>query len=293
LIEVTSAAGIGVGANKRDEDWQNTRVGSWIDAKAGDEVTFTPDAVPLSDWNEDVQVLGEPRWWLDFIAARLAREVPLPAEAAERTRLLDRAMHDLFGTAPTAKEIADFVGDRKSDALDSLAKRLFHRPDAHAWAGPLASGPTKFRVLPADPDAAKKPRIANNPGRYTLGDHVRLIVSRRPDGERVVNEARIQFYSPDPAKPAPGKPHPLKLPDGYNTWAAGWVRGETVLWALQKGKVQRYDFTNPAEVKETTIEEPANLDKVPKPILDALRAALDTTAESKPAAETPTKRQRR
>jgi hypothetical protein len=180
-----------------------------------------------------------------------------------------------------------FVADRKPDALDSAAKSLFHYPGLHAWAGPLTSGPTKFRVLPADPDAARKPRTASNPGRYTLGDLVRLEVSRRRFFERIVNEAAIHFYSRDPNAAAPGKPVALKLPDGYNTWAAAWERGATVLWVLQKGSVRSYDFTNPAQVQETTLEEPANFDKVPKPILDALRAALDMPGTLKPAPALP------
>ena len=69
FVEVT-AAGIGVGANKDDEDWQGTRVGSWVEAKEGDEVTFTPDSVPASDWNEPPPLDGEPGWWLDFISRR-------------------------------------------------------------------------------------------------------------------------------------------------------------------------------------------------------------------------------
>jgi hypothetical protein len=263
-----TAAGIGVGKkNKNDEDGQNTRVGSWIDAKAGDDVTFTPDAVPLNDGNEDLALDGEPRWWLDHISARLSRHLPFPADADARLRLLHCVAIEVLGTS-VSKEMNDaFVADTTPTALDSLAKRLFHRPGLHAWAGPLTSGPTKFRVLPADPDAAKKPRTASNPGRYTLGENARLVVSRRPDGERIVNEASIQFFSPDPTKPAPGEPHEIKLPDGYDTWAAAWVRGATVLWVLQKGNVRSYDFTNPAQVKETTLQEPADLDKVPKPIL--------------------------
>ena len=274
FVEVI-AAGIGVGANKNDEDWQETRVGSWVEAKEGDEVTFTPDSVPASDWNEAPPRDGEPGWWLVFIAERLNRELPLPTAADERTHLLDRVMRDLFGAAPTAEETTAFTADASPAALDSLAKRLVHRPGLTPFTGALTSGTTKFRVLPADPDAAKKPRTASNPGRYTLGENVRLVVSRRPDGMRIVNEASIQFFSPDPTKPAPGEPHEIKLPDGYNTWAAAWVRGSNVLWVLQKGNVRSYDFTNPAEVKETTLEQPANLEKVPKSILDALRAALD------------------
>jgi hypothetical protein len=274
------ATGIGVGPMNNSEDWQNIQVGSWIEAKAGDVVTVTTRPVPLNDGNE-------PHWWLDFITRRVSRELPLPADAAERTRLLDRAVRDLFGTAPTAEETAAFLADREPTALDSLAKRLAKRPGLTAFSGSLTAGTTKFRVLPVDPDAAKKPRTASNPGRYTLGDNVRLVVTRRPDGERIVNEATIQFFSPDPKADAPGKPVALKLPDGYHTWAAAWVRSSTVLWVLQKGNVRSYDFTNPAQVKETTLEDPANLERVPKPILDALRAALDVPGAPKPAPAAP------
>lgn len=287
FIEV-NAAGIGVGANKNSEDWQNTRVGSWIDAKAGDDVTVTTDPVPLSDWNDKPDVLdGEPRWWLDFIAARLARHLPFPADAEARLRLLHRVAIEVLGTS-VSKEMNDaFVADREPTALDSLALRLFHRPGLHAWAGPLTSGPTKFRVLPVDPQAANKPRTANNPGRYTLGENAVLVVSRRPVEERLVNEAYIQFFSRDPKADPPGKPVKLKLPHGYNTWVAAWMRGGKVLWVRQKGDLRAYDFANPAQVKETTIEEPANLEKVPKPIRDALHAALDLSGAQKPATETP------
>jgi hypothetical protein len=283
-----TAAGIGVGKkNKNDEDWQNTRVGSWLDVKVGDDVTFIPDAVLLSDGKESTALGGEPRWWLDFISARLSRHLPFPADADGRLRVLHRVAIEVLGTSASRAMNDAFVADRKPDALDSVAKSLFHYPGLHAWAGPLTSGPTKFRVLSADPDAAKKPRTASNPGRYTLGDLVRLEVSRRPIGERIVNEATIHFYSRDPKADAPGKPVALKLPDGYNTWAAAWQRGATVLWVLQIGNVRSYDFTNPAQVKETTLEEPANFDKVPRPILDALRAALDVPGTPKPAPALP------
>ncbi|MEX2286164.1 MAG: M56 family metallopeptidase [Planctomycetaceae bacterium] len=283
-----AAASIGVGANKNNEDWQGTRVGSWIEAKEGDDVTFTPAPVSVNGKDDAGRLnLGESSWWLDFITDRLRRDMPLPADAPERGRILDRAIRELFGTAATPEETATFVSDPAPDALDSLAKRLAQRVGITPFTGSLQSGPTKFRVLPVDPDAAKKPRTANNPGRYTLGENARLVVSRRGVGERIVNEARIQFFTPDPKADAPGKPVALKLPDGYNTWAAAWVRGGTVLWVLQKGNVRSYDFTNPAQVKETTLEERANLEKVPKPILDALRAELDLPGAPKPATETP------
>ena len=287
-IEMT-APGIGVGArNKDDEDWRGIRVGSWIDAKVGDEVTFTPSPVSASGQEQDEPLdeaqLNKPlKWWLDFITDRLSLDLPLPADAAERGRILKRATRDLFGNEPTAEEVTAFTIDAAPDALGRLAKRLAQRPGFAPFSGSLTSGTRKFLVLSADPDAATKPRTANNPGRYTLGDHTRLVVTRRPIGERIVNEARIEFYSPDSIKPAPGEPHEIKLPDGYDTWSAAWMRGETVLWVQQKGTVRSYDFTNPAVVKETVIEDPTLGDKVPQPILDALRAALDVPVEPKPA----------
>ena len=246
-----------------------------MEANAGDDVTVTTEPVPLCDWKEVPPADGELGWWRDYIVARLARERPLPAAAAERTRLLYRVAMDLFGTPLGAEENAAFVADREPNALDALAERLVHRAGLTAYSGSLVSGPTKFRVLPADPDAAKRPRTASNPGRYTLSENVRLVVTRRGVGERIVNEASIQFFSPDPAMPAPGEPHELKLPDGYDTWVAAWVRGGTVLWLQETGGgIRRYDFADPARVKEEA-EEP---DKVPADIREALHAALPIPA---------------
>lgn len=71
--------------------------------------------------------------------------------------MLDRAAMELFGTPVSLETNAAFVADTTPGALDALAERLFHRPgpEIHAWAGPLKSGPTTFRVLPADPEASK------------------------------------------------------------------------------------------------------------------------------------------
>jgi hypothetical protein len=54
-----------------------------------------------------------------------------------------------------------------------------------------------------------------------------------------------------------------------------------VLWLTEKDAFHRYDFTSPAQVKTATFEKPANADKVPPPILDALRAALDVPGAPK------------
>lgn len=156
FIEI-SAPGIGVGPVGKREDWKDkdTRVGTWIEAKAGDQVTLTTAPLPLSDWNENPEADGEPHWWLDHIAARLSRHLPFPADKAARELMLYRVAMELFGTPVSLETNAAFVADTTPGALDALAERLFHRPEIHAWAGPLKSGPTTFRVMPADPEATK------------------------------------------------------------------------------------------------------------------------------------------
>ncbi|HKD35710.1 MAG TPA: hypothetical protein VKB78_02890, partial [Pirellulales bacterium] len=285
--------GIGVGANKKNEDWQNASIGSWVEAKPGDDVTITTSPLPLYDWNEKLPEastapIGEPQWWLDFIKAHLALELPLPTDTEERKHLVYRAGMAIFGTPLSAEEINSFVSDRDANALDSLAKRLANRPGTVAFAGDLKSGPTKFRILPADPNAAKKPRVANNSGNYTLGDNASFVVSRRPIGERIANEASIQFSPPDATKPPPAKPFKVALPDGYGTWAAAWERGSNVLWVMQRWGIWSYDFSNPAQIKESSLEHAAAADKVPKAILNALHSAVDfSEMNGPPAASAP------
>ena len=272
FTEVTGA-GIGVGANRDDEDWRGTRVGAWIEAKEGDEVTFTPAPVSANG-KDDGRLRDESRWWLDFITDRLSRDMPLPDDAGERKRLLDRAMRDLFGTAPTPEETATFVADGVPDAMSALANRLAQRAGISPFTGTLQAGETKFRVLAVDLDAAKRPRVATGPGRYTLGDLVRLVIVRKLDGKRYVNEANIRFFSRDPRVEPPGKPHEIKLPDGLLTWAIAWERDSTVLWVAEKGVLRSYDFATPAQVKETRIE-PAGITNVPEPLREALRPAIE------------------
>jgi hypothetical protein len=117
----------------------------------------------------------------------MARKSPLEGRLVdERTRPLDRAMRNLFGAAPTTDATTAFTADASPDALDSLAKRLAQHPGLTPFTRTLTSGTTKFRILPADPEVARKPRPASNPGHYTLGENVRLVVSRRPDGTRII-----------------------------------------------------------------------------------------------------------
>ena len=161
-IQVT-AAGIGLGTNTDDEDSREIRVGFWIDAKAGDEVTFVPDAVSARgkeyiDPSTNVAAPGVPGWWLGFIKDRLRLDLPLPADATERGRILERLIRDLFGSAPTAGELAEFVSDTSPDAHDLLANRLVRRPGFSTFSGLMKSAATTFHVLPADPDAATRSR---------------------------------------------------------------------------------------------------------------------------------------
>jgi hypothetical protein len=152
--------GPGLGLGKYGfHDFKQGDLATWMDAKAGDEVTLTPGPLPLQDWNESTAADGEPRWWLDFITSRLGYMTPLPVDAANRRKLLEQAMRDLFlqNVVPTEEETASFLADTSPQSLATLAERLFHRPGVHAWSGTLQSGPTKFRVLPADPKAPKPP----------------------------------------------------------------------------------------------------------------------------------------
>ena len=144
--EVTGA-GIGVGSQNDAKEAQNIRVGFWVNAKEGDEVTFAPAPVSMNGKARPDAVAD---WWPAFIKDRLSLDAPLPAAAAERRRILDRAMRDLFGTAPTSEETAEFVADRRPDALDALTKRLANRTGVSSFSGTLQSGVTKFRVVRAE-----------------------------------------------------------------------------------------------------------------------------------------------
>src|SRR4029077_16904326 len=167
--------------------------------------------------------------------------------AADREQLIRRVMPDLIGLAPTAEEIAAFVADKSSDPLTAVANRLV--PPIAPFAGDLPAGEIKFRVTAADPDAAKRPRVATGPGRYIIGAHVRLVIEQKPDGNLRANEAHIAFSPTDANAKPPGEPFEIKLPYGRLTWAIAWEPGTTVLWITQKGLVRKIDFTDPADVQ--------------------------------------------
>jgi len=251
--------GLGIGKRSKDrDDWSNVRAGSWILCDAGDEVVFTPGAALLARRDEQPD---NDDWWLEFVTERLNREAPVPLDTKEREYLLYRVVRDLFGTAPSTTEGDAFAADKSPDALQNLAQLLMK----HAWGkqshGPIRAGHTTFKVLPPDTEAAKRVRVANNPGYYNLSDNLKFSVTRRAQGARIINEASLIHFQQ-------GKDNAItkvELPDGYGTWAAALEPGTTKLYVAQKRKMQQrwgrqregytlrsYDFTDPAKIQERT-----------------------------------------
>lgn len=263
------APGIGIGArNNIIDDWSNIHAGSWILATKGDSLIFQPGPILLTGDHNDT---FDRNWWLKFIIKRINRDAPLPNDAQEREVILFRIVSDLFGSTPTPAEAEAFLADHTSRAIGNLAELLARRSWHSSAAGPIESGEIKFQVLGEDPQAATRPRIVLNPGRYNLGDETRLVVTRRQEGQRVINEADIIWYPP-------GKENvvtPVALPDGLSSWVAGWAPETTVLWISQSGLLRSYDFTEPAAVKETRFEsDQLATAPIPSDVRQSLQAAL-------------------
>ncbi len=261
--------GLGIGAHDKDrDDWANVRAGSWILCDAGDEVIFSPGAALLARRDEQPD---SDDWWLEFITERLNREAPVPLDTKEREHLLYRVVRDLFGTAPSTTEGDAFNADKSPDALQNLAKLLTKHAYGTPCHGTIRAGETKFRVLPPDPDAANRPRVAMHPGWYSLSDSVKFSVTRRSQGQRVINEASIIYFQQ-------GKDNAVtkvELPDGYYTWVAATKKGATDLWVSEKGLLRRFDFADPAAIKETRYKaDEAAGAPIPAELREAMRIAL-------------------
>jgi hypothetical protein len=266
FIEINTP-GVGFGPRAGMGPWAGPRVGSNVLAKPGDELTLTHSLVPLDGTEvgmseDDPHVVG-PGWWLAHIKARLNRELPLPANAAERTRLLDRAVRELFAIAPSAEETAAFIADKTPDTLDALAKRLAARVAVVSFSGKLLTAPAKFRVLAADANAAKQPRVVLGPGEYPLpsasaerGDATLKIVGR-PVGDRHTNDAQILFEATEATGKLPPDPHKLEVPDGWGTWAIVCRPSEGFFYLLHKGSVRKIDYSDPAQSHRHARERPA------------------------------------
>lgn len=269
--------GLGIGARDKDrDDWANVRAGSWILCAEGDEVVFTPGAAALS-YRETAEPPAD--WWLDFITERLNREAPVPTDTKEREYLLYRVVRDLYGAAPSTTEGDAFAADTSPDALKNLAALIAKHPYGKRSDGVVRAGSTTFRVLPPDSDADKRPRIATGPGWYSLSDTVKFSVTRSAAGSRVINEASIIHFQQGQDNVV----HKVALPNGYDTWAAGMMKGATELWIAEAGTLRKYDFANPLQPLETRYEAGTLSDA---PISNELRAVLDPVL-SQPAPDAP------
>ena len=76
---------------------------------------------------------------------------------AGREQLLRRVTQDLFGEPPQQGELHDFLIDNSPDVLARLIQRLQNKARIEPFVGKLSTGEIKFRVIAADPNAAKAP----------------------------------------------------------------------------------------------------------------------------------------
>lgn len=280
----TATPGIGIGPRSEDEDWANVRPGSWILANAGDEVRFSPAKVEvrLSPFVFGIRkgnAFQKPKdaadLWNRFVAERVARETPIPTGAADREQLLRRLVKELYGQEATQSEIDAFVRDKSPGAMHPklgvqlLETRVKHNRSLSPFTGTLTPGGISFRVLAADPDAAKRPRVATGPGYFTLGDQQRLRVERSRKDGRWVNSASILFFT----KPRP-EPHAIALPDGRGTFGIAWDRDAEVLWITHAGMVRSVNFSDPADVK-TSRFEPGKVENIPDRFRNVLKPFLE------------------
>ncbi len=277
-IEINTP-GVGIGPRAGMGPWAGPRAGTNILANPSDELTLTYSLVPLDGSEvgvseDDPQVSG-PSWWLAHIKTRLNREHPLPADAAERTRLLNRAVHELFATAPTAEETEAFIADKTPEALDALANRLATRADVVSFSGKLSTAPVKFRVLAADPNADKQPRVVLGPGEYPLpgmtgdrGNATLKIVGRQIDDRRT-NDAQLIFEATEFTGKLPPAPYKVDVPDGWGTWAIVCLPNDGFFYLLHKGTVRKFDYSAPRTVTDT----PAN--DLPAAFRDEVKRQLD------------------
>ena len=277
-IEINTP-GVGIGPRLGMGPWAGPRVGSNVIAKAGDELTLTYSLVPLDGSEvgiseEDPHVSGA-GWWLAHIKARLNRELPLPTDAAERSRILDRVVRELFATAPSAAETAAFIADKTPEAIDALAKRLAARTDIVSFSGKLPTAPVKFRVLDAVENADKQPRVVLGPGEYPLPcttadrGQATLKIVGKPIGDRRTNEAQILFEAAEATGKLPPAPHKLEVPDGWGTWAIVCRPTDGYFYLLHKGTVRKIDYSKPGNVTDT----PAN--DLPAEFRDEVKRQLE------------------
>ena len=277
--------GIGIGEGQYVEERSTGSIGAWIEAKKGDEVSFSSlvDA-SREGWTGPDDPKDPVELWKTVVRQRVEREAPLPSSSADRELVIRRVTLDLFGESPTAEEIATFIADNAQDAFAKLTARLQMKQRIETFVGQLPTGESKFRVIAADPNAAKAPRTTTSPGRYVLGDGVHLQVRQVNDNGKRTNSATILFLSSDPSDPkpyeiAPPKPYEIAFYTPDAPYAFVWQRGANTLWVTeisegspirpwllgsperpgpQKVTVRAFDFSNPANVKLSHVSSSEN-----------------------------------
>ncbi len=281
---VIRAPGIGFGKDAGHGPWAGPRVGWNVMAKPGDRVPLTLKPVPFDGSEvgrrEDRPFEDGPNWWPGFIKARFARELPLPATAAERARMLERALRELFDSAPSDEERDGFgkVSDEKS--LAAFAEKLAQRPGIVSFAGSLAPARAWFSIAEADPNADKQPRVVLGPGEYPLpsvsarrGD-AKLKIVGRSVGDRRTNDAQLLFEATEFTGARPPDPHKLEVPDGWGTWAIVCRPSDGFFYILHKGSARKIDYSKPREVTDT----PAN--DLPAEFRDEVKRQLEIAGVS-------------
>ena len=251
--------GIGFGKDAGRGPWAGPRVGWNILAQPGPSVRLDHAPVPLdgseSGRRGDAPFADGPDWWPACIKARLARELPLPEDAVERTHLLDRVVQELFGREPAAEERGAFAHVTDDASLTAFASRLAQR--SASFFGKLQPAATWFNITGADPQVANLPRVVLGPGEYPLPStspkrgNATLKIVGRPVGDRRTNDARIVFEAAEATGKRAPDPHPLALPDGWGRFAIVCRPGEDHFYILQPGGARRVDFSDPLHVTDT------------------------------------------
>ena len=154
--------GIGIGSHENASEKSVRVVGAWIEAKQGDEVTFTSGKlfVSFQTWQNNEGRKDSETVWNELIATRVAQEGPWPANIVDRAILLKRIYEDLWSLPPNDESKVDFEHDESPDALAKLTARLQAAGRSMHFAGELSGGETKFRVMaPADKPLGKNRKV--------------------------------------------------------------------------------------------------------------------------------------
>ena len=83
---------------------------------------------------------------------------------------------------------------------------------------------------------------------------MRLIIVGRSVAGRRTSDVEIRFWAADPNAEPPGPPYKIEVPDGDGKWAIACRPRTGILWVLTSGAVRKIDYSDPAEVKESTIK---------------------------------------